>query len=100
VQNEFGSNYTIADWNDIKALEGQVDFEDWSNFIGISGANKSLMVTKNGQHFYNSSRHYFISRHDHNTPSGYLVHDHIDNHFIDLGSWYDISMRVLCKKKY
>ena len=98
VRNEFGNNYAIADWYDVKAVAGSSNIEEWANTIGITGDNKSMMVTVNGAHFYNGNRHYFISRHDHVTPSGFLVHDHIDNHFIDLGSWYGINIKILCKK--
>lgn len=100
VLNEFGNNYRIADWNDIKNLEGNVNLENWADNLGISGDTKSLMVVRNGEHFYSGNRHYFIARHDHTVPSGFLVHANVDNHFIDLGSWYGMNMRVLCKKIY
>ena len=29
------------------------------------------------------------SRHEHDLPSGYAAHDHIDNYLITLGSWYN-----------
>jgi hypothetical protein len=38
-----------------------------------------------------------MERHDHAVPSGWLVHDNINNHFLDLGSWYGLRMRVLAR---
>ncbi|MCK4736013.1 MAG: hypothetical protein KAT65_26395, partial [Methanophagales archaeon] len=48
--------------------------------------------------FWSGRRHYFMTRHDHNCPGSFLVHDDIENHFIDLGSWYNLEMHVLCIK--
>lgn len=98
VVDEFGPDYRMADWGDIKALEGIVDLASWADEVGIAGDASSLYVTNNGQHFYDNYRHYFIARHEHSVPGGFLVHDHVDNHYFDLGSWYDIEMKILCKK--
>jgi len=98
VMDEFGNNYRIADFNDLITYAQNNDIEAWADKIGLKDEIKSLMVTYNGAHFWEGSRHYFLSRHDHNPPGSYLVHADIDNHFIDLGSWYGLNMPILCKK--
>jgi len=95
--SEFGPSYRLADWNDLVSYSG--DIEALANSIGILSEPDSLndcYVKKNGDRWYSLTRHYFIQRHDGTVPGGWLVHDTIDDHFIDLGSWYGMSKRVLC----
>ncbi|MDZ4205549.1 MAG: hypothetical protein U1C46_12130 [Bacteroidales bacterium] len=100
VINEFGSSYRIADWNDVVAYcQNNSPGLFISNLNWQLGEENSLMVVRNGQHFWAGSRHYYISRFDHNKPSHYLAHANINNHHIDLGSWYGLNMPVLCIKK-
>jgi|GEM_PF-6537404 len=100
VVNEFGSNYRIADWNDVVSYCQTNSPEQFINNLNWQlGEENSFMVIWNGQHFYNNgTRHFYISRFDHNKPSHYLAHDNIDNHHIDLGSWYGLNMPILCVK--
>ena len=96
VQSEFGPDYRVADWNDVK---------DWCSthsaykFISIlnwqSGESHSLLVTWNGESYYEGWRHYYMTRVDHNPPPGYLVHDDIEDNYIVLGSWSPVTMHVL-----
>ena len=96
IQSEFGIGYRIADWNDI-VLYCQINTP--SKFINdldwASGEENSLMVTKDNQGFWSGIRHYYISRFDHAKPDHYLSHANIDNHLIDLGSWYGLNMPIL-----
>ena len=104
---EFGSNWRIADWNDIVYLQNQhVSLVDFLNKIGAKFGDVGY-VTANGRRYWSGRRHYFIARHDHKKdflcgygryPSGgcFLVHAQLDNHLIDLGSWYDMNMPILC----
>lgn len=94
VLDEFGANYRIADWNDIVAYHdaggNAVDFE--------AAFTNGAMITYNGEHWYNSYRHYFytISHRPGQTPhDGYLSHANIDNHEFDLGSWYGLDYHIL-----
>ena len=100
VKNELGNNYKIADWNELKAYAVTHDIEKWANNIGLSGNTISLWVVKDGADFwdFDNTRHYFIERHDHNPPDFFLIHDDIDNNFIDLGSWYGMNIKILAKK--
>jgi len=98
VKAEFGEDYKIADWNDLVFYSTSNSIQDWADTVGMKNGD-NYMVTYSGKHFYGSTRHYFIERHDHQVPNNWLVHDHIDNHFIDLGSWYNLNMPILCIKK-
>ena len=100
VKNELGNNYRIADWNDLKTYALTHDIENWADQIGMTGDNITLWVTRNGQGFWDgdTQRHYIIERHDHNPPLYFLIHDDIDNNFIDLGSWFGIQIRILAVK--
>lgn len=97
ITGEFGSDYTIADWNDILQYANSID-------TFISGLNiqleeqNSLFITKNGKRFWDSRRHFYVSRFDHRKPSNYLSHEDIDNHHLDLGSWYGVNFQILCIK--
>ncbi|RJS74176.1 hypothetical protein CW714_02060 [Methanophagales archaeon] len=95
IKNEFGDNYRLADWNDILAYSD--DIQSWAKSVGMEHGD-SYLVSRNAERFWSGKRHYFITRHDHNCPGNWLVHDHIDDHFIDLGSWYDMKKQVLCIK--
>jgi hypothetical protein len=93
---EFGSDYEICDWNDL--LEDIAEIENICNELGIEDREVAF-VTHDGNRWYNEQRHYYIERHNHNKPIGFLSHADIDNHFIDLGSWYNIRMPILCIRK-
>jgi hypothetical protein len=87
---ELGPQYRVADWNDIVSY-----YDSGSDMSLLTEVITSRMwVYRNGAKYYSSSRHYFINLSNHSTPSGFLVHAHIDNHLIDLGSW-DNPRRVL-----
>ncbi len=99
VQAEFGTDYTVADWNDVKnwcaahSADDFIELLDWE-----LGEQYSLLVLWNGEGYWNG-RHYFMTRFDHNPPVGYLIHDDIDDNHIVLGSWSPVSMRILAVKK-
>jgi PKD repeat protein len=98
--SEFGDSYQIADWNDVvnyhSTYSSMDDFFTAVSMLspGQEGA-RSLQVSKDRSELYSSSRHYFITRHDHSKPGYYLSHANIDDHLIDLGSWNG-ARPVLC----
>ena len=94
VTNELGNDYRIADWNDVVLYSQNNSAQQFANLL--SWPDGQLWVTSSGADFWSGSRHYFIERHDHVVPSGWLVHAGIDNHFIDLGSWYGFNISILC----
>ncbi|MFW6046973.1 MAG: hypothetical protein ACOCP4_04220 [Candidatus Woesearchaeota archaeon] len=98
ISKEFGSNYRVADWNDVKNYKS--DIQSFVNKIGgMRGDEKHLLVTRNGEHFYSSNRHYYISYHNHHKPSHYQAHDNIDNFLISLGSWKGKKHILVIKKE-
>ncbi len=99
INNEFGSGYRVADWNDILLYKNEIEKLVSELKINSKSEFKSLMVTKNNEHWYGSKRHYFITFHNHKKESSYLAHDHIDSYYISLGSWYGIKQHILCIKK-
>ncbi len=93
IQSEFGENYSIADWADLKAIS---NINDWISCIGLS-EDQTFLLTKNGANFYNVNRHYYVHYSSDGIPySGFSIHDQIGGLY--LGSWYGITMNVLAKK--
>jgi len=87
VKNEFGNDYSVADWTDITAHSG--DIQNWANSIGMNH-NDYYFVTRNRQGFWNGgNRHYFVTRFDHVVDNNYLVHDQINNNHM-IKSCYEI----------
>lgn len=98
--SEFGASYRMADWADIESSYADGVSADSILMYQGTGDYFSAWVSQNGNGFYDSTRHYFASRHkvDHQKPSYYLAHSNIGNHLISLGSWY-YDEPVLCYKK-
>ncbi|MYB64151.1 hypothetical protein F4X73_05630 [Candidatus Poribacteria bacterium] len=44
-------------------------------------------ISKDGELRWQIDRHYFVGRHEHIKPPGFLDHDHINNYQLTLGSW-------------
>jgi len=97
VVTQFGPEAKVADWVTIKALFSN-DIESFCDSVGLTssetGPASVAWCYYNGQTWYGGWRHYFVARHDHVVPEGWLAHDHIDNHFLDLGSWCEDGMDV------
>jgi len=73
--------------------------EEIAEAIGMPGRG-SLLVSKDGERFLEGTKRHCIAKwHGHNLPSYFWSHDDIDNHLIDLGSWYDMKEHVLCIEK-
>jgi len=90
VQAEFGSDWTVADWEHVKLLSsgdyGNIDMNKGDEFL----------ILNDGQKYYSGARHFFIAKHEGQVPDGFLVHDEVGNNYFSLGSWSDITMRILC----
>ena len=101
VQNEFGSNYKLADWNDVVSFCNEKTAAQFIDLLGwSSGESNSLLISANNAQFWGlTNRHYYMTRFDHKPTQGYLSHKNIENHYIDLGSWDNITMKVLAVKK-
>jgi hypothetical protein len=95
---ELGQMWQIADWNDILAYyQAGKSIESFVSTLALT-ENSIYLVTNNGERLYSGQRHYFIELHNHNLPNSFLSHADIDNHYIDLGSWYGLEAKVLCYK--
>jgi len=97
---EFGPGATIADWKAIKALlQGNPDsyVETFCTIAGLASSRKSAWVTHNGQGMNGGIRHYFIERDDGAVPGGFVVHDLIGSHILDLGSALRVNKPILVR---
>jgi hypothetical protein len=93
VQNEYGTDYTVADLSDLKALP---DINAWISCMGLQD-NQSFNLLRNGQQIYSGNRQYFMQYcEDGNPGSNFLIHDQIGS-YIFLGSWTG-KRHVLAKK--
>jgi hypothetical protein len=93
---EFGRNWRTADWNDIVDYYQAVgSLETFVSALGLIKTSDYLL-TNNGEFWFSEERQYFIELHIHNLPPGFFSHADVDDHYIDLGSWYGIEAKVLC----
>lgn len=96
VRQEFGKRAIVADWDTLKrALNDSDKVQAFCDALGISSGESVLLYRGGTGGWEGSIRHYFATRNDHVLPGNYLAHDTIDDHFIDLGSWYDLSQHIL-----
>lgn len=99
VREEFGSEYRLADWNDLKKYGNHIP-KLLQALGGESNLKGGLLLTRNGKHFFgSSSRHFFLALHNHNKPRNFLVHDHLDNYYLSLGSWHGLRMPLLAIRR-
>ena len=83
VQNEFGSEWRVADWNDLRAVWGAHQDSIKTAFEG--GAT---IVTWNGEaQWGNTQRTFFVEDHNGSKPGYFLAHDELGGHEVSLGSW-------------
>jgi len=96
VRAEFGRRARVADWEVLKrSLTTTAKVQAFVDAIHLS-SGESVLLYRNGMRWWeNSIRHYSMTRNDHVLPGGYLSHDSIDDHFLDLGSWYGLSQKIL-----
>lgn len=94
-EGEFGPGSRLADWNEVVAFVASNSLDEFYSMSGMTYYGASGWVTRDGKDFSSGDRHYFVERHDGNVPPGWLVHDSIGDHDIDLGSWFH-STYALC----
>ena len=82
VQDEFGSEWRIADWNDLN--EAWPDHKEEIKSVFEAGA---AIVTLNGEPQW-GERTYFVEDHNGSKPGYFLSHDELGGHEVSLGSWY------------
>ena len=95
VVREFGNNYSIADWNDLKSIS---NINAWLSCMGFE-KGQTFMVTRNGNYNWSGKRQYYVTYSPTGKPySNFKVHDQIGNELF-LGSWYGLNQKILAKKK-
>ena len=101
---QLGGEYRLADWNDLKeyyaaggSIPELISGLNWKDENTTDVGVRHPKVSKDGNERWGGSRrHYFVSRHDHVRPGYFLVHDHIDNYHLSLGSWPGRGGEALC----
>src|SRR6056297_299539 len=65
VNDLFGEEYRVADWNDLKAFYNNGgDLLNLFDGLGMTEYKDSAYVKRNGDPTYSSTRYYFASRHE------------------------------------
>ncbi len=83
IRREFGEDWVIADWNDLKDLwpRHQQELKEFFPF--------GVRLNVNGDAQWGSTgRWYFVEDHDGSKPGFFLAHDELGGHEISLGSWF------------
>jgi len=89
VQNVFGSEYRVADWQDLVNYFGAGGNPlDIFNGLNLLDYNSSAAVTRNGgQYPYTSrTRAYYAIRHEHDKPNNFAHFSDIDDNLITLAA--------------
>jgi hypothetical protein len=98
-QTIFGSEYEVVDWTDLESYHSEGgDLAVLLDGLGLTDYRSNAFVKNEGNQFHSGTRAYFIERHDHNKPSTFSAHDHIDNYLISLGSW-QLTKQIIVHKK-
>jgi len=93
VENDRGDEWTVADWEDLKKVDDRA-----YDKVKMRKGDEYLLL-RNGQKYWSGSRHYFMAKHAGDIPGGFAVHDQIGGNYFSLGSWHNITMKILCVRK-
>ena len=85
VQQEFGPDAEVVDWNTLKSDFGGSVFDSLGILPYPEG--DAPAVTWDGSQIWSGDRSYGVNRLEGVVPPGYLVHDQIQNYWACLGSW-------------
>ena len=95
VKKELGDNYSLADWNDLKAIK---NIGEWIQSVHLKDG-WTFMLTNAGKTSFSNRRQYFVLYTTKGAPpTGFLAHDKIGNKLF-LGSWFDLNAHILALKK-
>jgi len=89
-----GPDWRLADWLDIQDFYEEHGSMD--DFIASMGDKTSFLLASDGERWYSEQRHYYAEIHLGELPDGWLSHDDLEDHTIDLGSWYGLDTPILC----
>lgn len=91
VKYEFGPDFRLAEWNDIKQIR---DIDRWIFSTKLIPGRK-YFVKNNGRFIQSGSRvYFFLFSPNGRVPSGFLVHDKFAGKLF-LGSWYGDYCHIL-----
>ena len=82
---------------EIVQLQNNLKLSGTDQTSGPDTLTYKFRISRDGQpRWDNSERHYFVGRHDHFLPPGFLDHDDLNNYQLTLGSWYGKGGYALC----
>ena len=94
VKYEFGPDFRLAEWNDIKKI---IDIDRWIVSTKLIPGRK-YFVQRNGRFIQSGNRvYFFLFSPNGRVPAGFLVHDKFAGKFF-LGSWYGDYCHILASK--
>ncbi len=94
VRYEFGPDFRLAEWNDIKQIR---DIDRWIVSTKLIPGRK-YFVQRNGRFIQSGNRvYFFLFSPNGRVPAGFLVHDKFAGKFF-LGSWYGDYCHILASK--
>jgi len=96
--SESGTNWRVADWNDLKTfyLNGG-NLAALLDALGIVNYKDGFWLTKGGLKNFSVGRFYFAERHI--WYCTIRVHEHLGNYLLSLSSWYGLELPILAYKK-
>ena len=106
-RSQLGSGFRLADWNDIVSYhEGGGSLTAFIAGLKMAPPGRTPMppdelgngyrISRDGRPIWSGRRHYYVARHDHDKPSFFRAHAHIDNHHLSLGSRSGAGGHALC----
>lgn len=100
ISEIIGSDYRLADWNDF--VNYYNDGNDLALALDELGIQYDMggVVSRDGNRYWSGQRHYFIARHNGSPPGHFLVHAHISNYLLSLGSWWGNFRALAFKEDY
>lgn len=99
VEDVFGSSYRVADWNDLKLYNTKnKNILEIFDGLGLSEYQDSAFLTNGGARNFIPGRAYFVERHNHDLPDGWLAHDEINDNEVTLGSFF-VNRKIMVIKK-
>ncbi|HIP47408.1 MAG TPA: BspA family leucine-rich repeat surface protein, partial [Lutibacter sp.] len=91
IQQELGTNYVVADWNDLIAI---IDVDAFVSCMNIQ-ENDTFLITKDGTKVQSGTRNYFVRYSTDGVPNYFLIFDQFSDFY--LGSWRNLNAKILAK---
>jgi len=99
IAQEFGPDAKLGDWSHLEANPGTkdecIDFLEHVGNPWVQVRGEEKWQECNSVYEKPGRRRYFIERHDGATHGYFLIHGHLHNHLVDVGSWFDESRQIL-----